>query len=410
MFSLTSSINAPQLHPGGRPLRREVLERPIIFLWENFGPLHVDRCDAVAAAFQAIPIIGIELLSQSSEYDWVPEVGSKFQKVTLSDRKPNTSWSFWRLIFTIVKYQPRAVFFCHYQEYKIFLAALMVRCLGFTAFTMNDSKFDDYSRDLWREVLKALFFVPYHGALAASRRSADYLRFLGVPANRIVQGYDAISISRIRKLAGSEPAPGGCAFAERHFTIVARLLPKKNIATALEAFAAFAARAERSRQLVICGAGPLEGELKLQAIKLGISELVEFKGFVQTEEVCRTLATTLALVLPSVEEQFGQVIPEALAMGVPVIISDNCGARDNLVETGVNGFVLEAKNHKGLAYFMNVLSAEEDLWRKMSQSCGTFAERGDVSSFVAGVRELMNGATSGGFIELDERPASPSVT
>jgi glycosyltransferase involved in cell wall biosynthesis len=371
-------------------------QRPLIFLWENFGPLHVDRCEAVAHAMPLRRVIGLEVLSESTDYDWISASGQKFEKITLAARSDPKAWSPWRIAAVIAKLRPEAVFFCHYQRAEIFLAATLARAMGVRVFTMNDSKFDDYPRELWREVAKSLFFLPYQGALAASRRSADYLRFLGIRKDRIAHGYDSISVARIRNLAKAPPAPDGAAFENRHFTIVARLLPKKNIALALRALAILV-RAGQARKLVICGSGPLEFELKALAKDLGISSLVDFKGFAQTEEVCRILAQTLVLILPSVEEQFGQVIPEALSMGVPVLVSDNCGARDHLVETGVNGFIFEPTNVEGLAYFMRLLSADESTWRSMALAASRMAGRGDVSEFVTGVRQLV------------DRPIAPSL-
>ena len=64
------------------------------------------------------------------------------------------------------------------------------------------------------------------------------------------------------------------------------------------------------------------------------------------------LRKSLALILPSTEEQFGFVVLEALALGIPVIVSENVGARDLHVRTGVNGFIFEPDNEKGLAFFM----------------------------------------------------------
>lgn len=334
------------------------------------------------------PVVGIEVLSQSSEYDWVSESGQAFEKVTLSSPDDARAWSPWRIASAILKRRPRAVFFCHYQRPEILIAASIVRMCGVETFTMNDSKFDDYPRDLWRELAKSLFFLPYQGALAGSQRSADYLRFLGVPADRIVGGYDSVSIDRIRGLAGAPPAPGGADFADRHFTVIARLLPKKNIATVLHALALLAS-AGKARRLVVCGSGPMEMDLKRLAKDLGLSTLVEFRGFVQTAEVCQTLSQTLALVLPSTEEQFGQVIPEALSMGVPVLVSDNCGARDHLVRTGVNGFIFEPHNVEGLAYLMGLLGSSEATWRAMADAALQMSEQGDVSHFVDGVRELL---------------------
>ena len=48
-------------------------------------------------------------------------------------------------------------------------------------------------------------------------------------------------------------------------------------------------------------------------------------------------------VFPSVEDGFGMVVTEAMACGVPVVISDNTGARD-VVEEGVNGFVVPTRD------------------------------------------------------------------
>ncbi|WP_168077278.1 glycosyltransferase [Caulobacter sp. SSI4214] len=347
-------------------------------------------------------VVGIEVLSRSSEYDWVSEAGQSFQKVTLSSTTDSRAWSPWKIVATILKQRPQAVFFCHYQRPEILIAAMIVRARGIETFTMNDSKFDDYPRDLWRELAKSVFFLPYQGALAGSKRSADYLRFLGVRADRIVIGYDAVSTDRIRSLAGAPPAPGGASFADRHFTVIARLLPKKNIATVLRALALLA-DAGTARRLVVCGSGPMEIELKQLAKDLGLSNLVEFRGFVQTAEVCQTLAQTLALVLSSTEEQFGQVIPEALSMGVPVLASDNCGARDHLVRTGVNGFIFEPHNVEGLAYLMSLMGSNEPAWRTMADAAFQMSEQGDVAHFVEGVRELLRTRTP------TERPMGDTV-
>lgn len=367
---------------------KQVRRRAIVFLWENFGPLHVDRCDAVARAMPETPVVGIEILSQSSEYEWASEHGQSFTKITLSEAEDTLAWSPWRIAAAALQQRPQAVFFCHYQRPGILIAASILRACGVKTFTMNDSKFDDYPRDLWKELIKSAFFLPYQGALAGSKRSADYLRFLGVPADRIAVGYDAVSTERIRSLANAPPAPGGAAFADRHFTIVARLLPKKNIATVLRALALLA-NAGKARRLVICGSGPMEIELKRLTKDLGLSNVVEFRGFVQTAEVCQTLAQTLALVLPSTEEQFGQVIPEALSMGVPVLTSDNCGARDHLVRTGVNGFIFEPHNVEGLAYLMSLVGSNELAWRTMADAALQMSVKGDVAHFVEGVRELL---------------------
>jgi glycosyltransferase involved in cell wall biosynthesis len=104
-------------------------------------------------------------------------------------------------------------------------------------------------------------------------------------------------------------------------------------------------------------------------------------------------AYTLALILPSVEEQFGNVVIEAQATGLPVLISDVCGAWDQMVQSGVNGFVFEPDNSIGLAYFMSLLSEDEELWNRMCSAAQEKARAGDVGQFVRGV-QLLIGSSS----------------
>ena len=145
------------------------------------------------------------------------------------------------------------------------------------------------------------------------------------------------------------------------------MVPKKNLFTLLDAYALYIGSAAQPRPLVFCGSGPLEAELQQKVLGLGLSDKVTFRGLLPSAQVSQALATSIALLLLSTEEQFGLVVPEALAMGVPVIISQNCGARDELVRTGVNGFLVEPDNVPGIAYLMRLISDNEAVWLELSR-------------------------------------------
>jgi glycosyltransferase involved in cell wall biosynthesis len=356
----------------------------LFFLWENFGPMHVDRCEAVAARFPAASVIGLELYHRSEVYDWTPETGAAFEKRTIfpEGARPGLL-SRAHAVWSAIRACGRAeVFLCHYERPEILIAAILCRLTGRRVHTMSCSKFDDMPRRAWREFLKSLWLFPYRGAISSTGRPAAYLRFLGVP--RVEVAYNTLSLARIRAAAGAPPAPEGAPFAERHFTIVARLVEKKNLATALDAYARYHAAAEAPRDLVICGSGALEAQLREQAKDLP----VHFTGFLESPEIAKHLATTLALLLPSTEEQFGNVVIEAQAMGLPVILSDAAGARDTLVRSARNGFVVEPDNPDGLAWFMARLAGDEALWRGMSLAATETAELGDSARFADAVAAL----------------------
>lgn len=366
----------------------------IAFIWENFGPAHAERCSAAAARFAGrMSVVGIELTAKSGDYDWVPEGGTGFEKITLFESGTIFDIPLFRRVFATLRAVRRSsarhVFLCHYEHLATFLVAVCLRLSGRRVYVMNDSKFDDYPRSLWRELAKVVYYAPYQGALSASARTTDYLRFLGLPRRRVEPAYDSRSIDRIRALAGVPPAPAGMPFAERRFSVVARFLPKKNLALAIEAYRLYCAQTPAPRPLDFYGSGELESELRSRVEAAGLASKIAFKGFLQTAEICAALGSTLALILPSREEQFGNVVIEALAMGVPVILSENCGARDSLVRTGVDGFVVEPDNAEGFAVFMKMLSEDETLWRRMSAAADRFVWRCDTSEFAASVERLV---------------------
>ncbi|MEQ1770197.1 MAG: glycosyltransferase [Devosia sp.] len=374
-------------------------KRPIVFLWENFGPYHVDRVEAVIDRVgDSRKVVGFELVARSPEYDWDASSSPRFEKHTVrAYGEPLNAWrDFWALLGFTFRVGRGEYFLCHYDMPAIFLLAWWLRLSGSRAYTMFESKFDDRPRRVGIEFMKAVAFWPYAGVLYGGTRTRDYLRFLGLPETRLQPGYDTISVTRTRKLAAAEIAPAGVPYHQRKLVSVARLLPKKNLHTLLRSYALYRETDPAPRALHVLGSGPLEAELRALADTLGVTESVIFAGFVQSDAVARTLASALALLLPSIEEQFGLVVIEAQALGLPVIVSDNVGARDELVQSQVNGYVLEPANIEGIAAAMTDIATDERLWQQMSRRSQDFVALGDTPRFAEGVLALMATAEGGG--------------
>lgn len=378
----------------------------VVFVWANFGPYHIDRLEAAATALDDTHrVVGIEIAGRSEVYPWArTEKILGFERNTLfPDHKFETIPS-WRILISLaracLKARARHVFLCHYERLDINLIAWLIRFFRCRPYIMIESKFDDKSRSLGHELLKKVFFLPYYGALVGGERSRDYLRFFGFDLARIHFGYDTVSMDRIRRLAGAPPAPAGIGFNERHFTIVARLVPKKNIVTALAAYAEYCRMAgSNARELHICGSGELEGELRAAAKRLRVDGVV-FRGFVQSEEVARVLSSTLVLILSSVEEQWGLVVNEALAMGVPILCSLNAGARDRLVRTAINGYLFEPDNPDGLSQLLCGLGSDENEWRRLAEGSSRLAPLADTAQFGGAIAEIILAkSTEGSFAE-----------
>ena len=370
--------------------------RRIGFVWDNFGPLHVDRCNAVAAGDKA-EVFGYELFATSAQYDWVQPVAESFTKRTLFADGDWAKRSAPRiaaaLVDAILSDRCEAVFLAHYDQPAILLAAIRLRLRGVAAFTMGCSKYDDAPRKAWREWMKRQFHRPYLGGIGSPDRSMAYMRRLGLPADRVKPGYNTVDQARIRRLA--EPCDGGdLPFSERPFLAVARLIPEKNFPGLFRAYRTYLDRTyldqgAEPRRLCIAGSGPLEGTLKALALELGIADRIDWLGFVQTERVASLMRDSLCLVLPSVSETFGNVVPEALALDLPVLASTQCGAVDRLVRSGASGFTFAPGDDAALAEWLERVGNDEKLWGDLRRGARELAPMGDASVFAQSVFELV---------------------
>jgi glycosyltransferase involved in cell wall biosynthesis len=112
---------------------------------------------------------------------------------------------------------------------------------------------------------------------------------------------------------------------------------------------------------VIVGDGPYMGEMKRL-----LGDAI-FTGYLGGEDLARAYASADFFVFPSTTDTFGNVILEAQASGIPVIVSDVGGPRD-LVSHGVDGFVTRGQDAADLADAIRKLSVDSDLRKIMGAS------------------------------------------
>ena len=358
------------------------------FVWQQFGAYHMDRCEAVGRALgAAAEVVGLEHATTSDTYDWPPSgTGDAFRKRTLFPGGNADRIGQWRLLLALIRATRRdridTLFICGYDRPAHFGLALWARITGRRAVLMNESKFDDKLRSASFEFFKQLFLLPYHATLTPGWRAAGYVQFLGLRKRPVAEGYSVVSLDRMRRLAAGAKIP---AWEERAFVIVARLVPKKNHDLALRAYRRYRdIVGNAARPLRICGDGPLMETLRTQARTLGIEAHVIFLGSIGQTRVAEELAVAVALLLPSVEEQWGLVVNEALAFGLPVIVSNNVGAGDRLVTSLRTGFVLDGTDETAWAEAMRLLGHDRETWERLHEGSLARAPLADTGAFVAG--------------------------
>ncbi|MEZ5679998.1 MAG: glycosyltransferase [Erythrobacter sp.] len=364
----------------------------IAILFTHFAPYHIDRIEAAAARMRGrARVVGVECASAENTYDWEAkrETGEAEYLTLFPGRKYEDIGRLERLnaYAERLRHCEWLLSGIPWSEPDMVALSWRRRAKGRNIVAMTCSKFDDKPRNLMREQVKGKLLQGYSSAIVAGPRSRDYLRFLGFDEGVILPGFNTLSVERIRSQATKEAV----AWESRAFTYVGRLVGKKNLPTLLEGYWRYLAVVpDEGRRLVLVGDGPMRPELEALAQRLGIAEKVDFTGPTDSAGVSAHLSRALALCLVSTEEQWGNVVNEAVALGIPSIVSANVGARDALVRGGVSGHVVEATSPGSIARAMIATAASEAQWQAMSKAASGRGWMADAARFADAVEALVD--------------------
>ena len=141
--------------------------------------------------------------------------------------------------------------------------------------------------------------------------------------------------------------------------------PDKGVDLALSAFASVSGRFPDAR-LTLAGDGQDRVKLEKQAVQLGISDMVEFLGWVDNGEVPSLMNTSTVVLVPSRIEAFGLVALEAALMARPVVASD-AGGLPEVVVNGETGLIFEKDDKDGFAKAITFLLENPEEASRMGQ-------------------------------------------
>lgn len=202
-------------------------------------------------------------------------------------------------------------------------------------------------RVLWlptRQHLYEAAFRRVDGFLIVGTRNRDYYRSFGVPDEKLFWAPHGVdnhwfsldeptrARSRARRREQLGVSENTVVFASS-----AKLLPGKRPCDLVDAVADLRRRGVDAHALFI-GDGAERAAVEGRAARAGIRGATTITGFVNQRELPEWYAAADTLVLPSSSETWGLVVNEAMAAGLPVVVSDAVGCAVDLVEEGANGF------------------------------------------------------------------------
>ena len=333
----------------------------VAILFDNFGPYHIAR---MLGAIAQLDVVAVEATPRGTEYGWdKPVVPAPLHYLPLAGTGTLREIVA-ELDTKLAPLAPAAIALPGWSSRAAFAALIWARRHKVPAILMSETNGWDFARKPIAEWVKRRIVAHYSAGLVTSDAQARYLVDLGLKEAAIFRGYNAVDNAYFARAAADAKMPEGLpdAFRGRYFLTSNRFIEKKNLARLLDAYAAF--RRGRSDDpadwpLVLLGDGALRAALEAQRTTLGLERHVLMPGFRQIDELPRFYGTAGAFVHASTTEQWGLVVNEAMASGLPVAISNRCGCAEVLVEDGVTGLLFDPYDTAAITQALNRLTATD---------------------------------------------------
>ncbi len=380
-----------------------MVDKPrIAVVFHHIGPYHHARLNAAA---DRLSVTGFEWSAKGYDAWGAAESPARYHKVSLFPEatahcpgNAKLKQAFWT---ALEQARPDVVAVNGWNNFGSLISANCCVRREIPMIVMSESSSQDEPRTWWKEAIKRRVAGLYSAALVGGLRHVEYLAELGMPRERIFTGYDVVDnhyfrhkAEEVRSQRSSASAKATAdrevrqkyALPENYFLASARFIEKKNLARLVQAYAEYRRRSSafakatadkevevRDRKsdishqhslwdLVLLGDGPLRQAINNQLSTLNLHRHVHLPGFKPYDELPVYYALANAFVHASTTEQWGLVVNEAIASGLPVIVSNRCGCAPELVNG--NGFTFDPSNEDELATRLLEIASLSDEERK----------------------------------------------
>ena len=234
----------------------------------------------------------------------------------------------------------------------------------------ESNAYDARGGRVWVEFLKTYFLRRCDRFVVPGRDSFEYLRSFGLPEARILTAPNAVD-NKLFATRAEETRAQATAIREklklpsRFILFVGRLVPEKGVFDLLEAYAKLESGLRSEVGLVFAGDGVAREQLAQDAQRISPGAIC-FPGFAHREELAGLYGLAEVLVLPTHSDPWGLVVNEAMACGLPIIVSRVAGCAADLVEDGWNGYVVPPRDSEKLSVAIDRVVRQPELRRQMS--------------------------------------------
>ena len=200
---------------------------------------------------------------------------------------------------------------------------------------------------------------------SSGKMTTEYFVYYGADKSKVFEyPFSSIRLNQIRNNLNNDYYRDklGLSLNERIVVSVGQMIYRKGFDVLINALS----QMETKVKVYIIG-GNATDELNTLIDELNLDN-IEFINFLPFETILDYMAAADLFVLLTREDIWGLVINEAMSMGTPVISTDRCVAAVEMIENGINGYVVETENAKSAAEYMDLLINDDVLRKKIQNS------------------------------------------
>lgn len=258
---------------------------------------------------------------------------------SLEDSNPFRTTFLW--IYYIIKFKPDVINLTGYSEIGTIFVLIYAKIFNIKTLMTNESIHSNrlHKPSISKSIIKSFknFIIQLtDGFLSYGIKSNDYLFRFRISKRRILSFLNSFDRSKFHS-DNSQVIKSTLPY----ILFVGRLSEEKNLTSLIELARMFV-KDSLSYRIKIIGEGDEYNNLNSLISKENLP--IDLEGAKNWNQLDAIYKSSIAFILPSLNETWGMVANEALEMGIPVICSSACGCADDLVINEVNGLVLSDFN------------------------------------------------------------------
>ena len=249
---------------------------------------------------------------------------------------------------------------------------------------------------LWAARTQMLLKV-FSAYLSVGHRVYEYLLRQGILESRIFSAPHCVdneffantaALYQTERTRSAARNAFGCTDTDFVVLFVGKLEPVKRPLDAIQAVAQLGSHA----RLLVVGTGELACQARSEAERLGLQ--VTWAGFLNQSELGRAYAVADCLVLPSTQETWGLVVNEALATGLPCVVSDRVGCAPDLITDGETGAMFPMGDISALTSALERIRERRRAGHDFAPACRDRIARYSFATATSGLRAACQSVVS----------------